>query len=364
VGVVRGNHDVDLHWEEVQECFVEETHQAYSRQQSREGSGPPIALDVCREHIHFYPWFYHEAERVYIEHGNQYDAANHFRDFLNPVLPEDPERIEWPWGSLFVRYLFNKVEDVHPFADNVKPLTRYLSWAFRTDLIGTIEVLIGRGWVFLLALWKAGQKAAAAALRAPDGATSAHDEHGSLPSGVTKEIEALARWRVETSWQRWVGSVLQGLISVLTLLIIGTFFGLAGVTLALGNRPRWMAGIHIGMAILAAFLGRGLQRGLSRLLEQRYLLEVARELEQILEPAGGVRYVVMGHDHRAAIERLDDAWYVNTGTWVPVYEKEGPIEGREALTFARLAWGEEGTPELLRWDDTGGAPTRMILKSS
>jgi hypothetical protein len=76
-----------------------------------------------------------------------------------------------------------------------------------------------------------------------------------------------------------------------------------------------------------------------------------------------VRYIVMGHDHRPAIERLDDAWYVNTGAWVPLYEKEGPIEGREALTFFRLAWDHDGTPELLRWDDAGGAPTRMALPS-
>jgi UDP-2,3-diacylglucosamine pyrophosphatase LpxH len=361
VAVVRGNHDVDLHWEEVQECFVVETHQAYTRQRSSEGSGPPITLGVCRERIHFYPWFYHEAERIYVEHGSQYDAANHFRDLLNPVLLDDPKRIELPWGSLFVRYLFNKVEDAHPFADNVKPLTRYLSWAFRTDLIGAIEVLFGRGWVFLRALWKAGRKAASAALHAPREEVPAHEEQGSLPSRVTQEIAALARWCVETSWQTWVGSVLQALISLLTLLIIGAFIALAGVTLALNSRPWWMAGVHIGMAILAAFLGRGLQRTSSRMLERRYLLEVAQELEQILGSAGSVRFIVMGHDHRPTIEHLDEAWYVNTGTWVPVYDRNGPVAGREALTFFRLASGYDGTPELLRWDDAGGAPTRMIL---
>jgi UDP-2,3-diacylglucosamine pyrophosphatase LpxH len=364
VAVVRGNHDVDLHWEEVQDCFVLETHQAYARQRSRDGIGPPTTLAACRERIRFYPWFYHESERIYVEHGCQYEATNHFRDFLNPVLPGDPQRIELPWGSLFVRYLFNKVEDIHPFADNVKPLTRYLSWAFRTDPIRALEVFLGRGWVFLRAFWKAGRKAAAAALPAPEGDVSAHDAQGSLPPPVTKEIEALARWRVETSWQTWVGSVLQGLISLLTLLIIGAFIARAGVILAFNSSPQWMAGVHIGIAILAAFLGRGLRRGLSRMVERRYLLEVARELEQILASAGGVRYIVMGHDHQAAIERIDEAWYVNTGAWVSLYEKEGPIEGREVLTFFRLASGHQGTPELLRWDDAGGTPSRMVLERS
>jgi hypothetical protein len=46
---------------------------------------------------------------------------------------------------------------------------------------------------------------------------------------------------------------------------------------------------------------------------------------------------------------------------VPLYEKEGPVEGREALTFLRLACGNHAIPELLRWDDAGGAPTQMVL---
>jgi hypothetical protein len=41
---------------------------------------------------------------------------------------------------------------------------------------------------------------------------------------------------------------------------------------------------------------------------------------------------------------------------VQVFEKTGPIEGREKLTFFRLAWGYEGVPELLLWDDAVGEP--------
>jgi hypothetical protein len=37
------------------------------------------------------------------------------------------------------------------------------------------------------------------------------------------------------------------------------------------------------------------------------------------------------------------------------------VEGREALTFLRLSWEHQGTPELLDWDDAGGAPTRTVL---
>jgi hypothetical protein len=178
---------------------------------------------------------------------------------------------------------------------------------------------------------------------------------------VREKIKALAQRRVEGAWQSWIGSLLQGLISLLTLLIIGTFIVLAAATLFLTRRPWWMTAAYAGMAIVATFMRRELRRSLSRLFEQDYLAEVAQELEQILKHARGVGTIVLGHSHRPAIERLEDAWYVNTGTWIPVYEKEGPVEGRETLTFLRLTWGREEAPELLHWDDAGGMPTRMVL---
>jgi UDP-2,3-diacylglucosamine pyrophosphatase LpxH len=360
IAVVKGNHDIELHWDEVQACFVKEVKRAYTRERLMLNGGPSMTLEECSARIHVYPWFYYEPGRVYVEHGCQYEAANHFDDFLNPVLPDDPERIELPWGSLFVRYLFNKLEDVHPFADNVKPLTRYLGWAFRKSPVEAIEVLVGRGPVFLRALWNVARKTAASVFRAPrERRPIGHPDSALLPPETAEQIDALARRWVDTAWQGWVSSAIREFLSLLMLLIMATFVALAGLTLVGG--PWWMALVYLMAAVLSYFLRRELRRGLDRLLEHDYLLEVARELERILQPAHGVRHIVLGHNHQAALERLERAWYVNTGAWVPVYEKEGPIEGREELTFFRLAWGYRDTPELLRWDDAAGAPARAIL---
>nr|HID12948.1 hypothetical protein [Anaerolineae bacterium] len=360
IAVVKGNHDVELHWLQVRERFIKEVKRAYARARLMLDDGPPVTSEELRARIHFYPWFYHEPERVYVEHGGQYEAANHFRDYLNPVAPGDPERIELPWGSLFVRYLFNKVEDVHPFADNIKPATRYLEWAFKKDPVRTIEILITRGWVFLRAFWNVAHKTVAAALHSARTRGQA-EQPGPvpLPPRVAYKIAALAQRQVDASWQEWVGSAVQGLLSVLMTLIIVTFIVLAGLTLTGG--PWWMTTVYLIAAVLAYFLRRGLRRSFAYLFKRDYLLRVARELEQVLKPAHTVRYIVMGHDHQATVERLEQAWYVNTGAWVPVYEEEGPIEGREELTFFRLAWGYGGAPELLRWDDAAGAPARVVL---
>ncbi|MBN1815454.1 MAG: hypothetical protein JXA14_26715, partial [Anaerolineae bacterium] len=154
-------------------------------------------------------------------------------------------------------------------------------------------------------------------------------------------------------------STVKGLLSALTILIALTFIFLAGLTLI--NHPSWIAVVYLGAAALAYFVRRGLKRAFASLSANDYLLNVGRELEQILKPDHAVRYIVLGHDHHATMERLEDAWYVNTGAWVPVYEREGPVEGREELTFFRLAWEHTGTPELLRWDDAAGEPARAML---
>ena len=361
VAVVKGNHDVELHWLQVQERLMREVERAYTRERLTLGDGPPVTPAECRARIHFYPWFYYEAGRVYVEHGGQYDAANHFCDCLAPVLPDDPERIALPWGSLFVRYLFNKVEDVHPFADNVRPLTRYLRWAFRKDPIGTVEMLVTRGGVFLRALWNVTHKTAAAGLRhaGARGKCAQPSVPVAQPPEVAEEITVLAQRRVDAVWRDWVGSAVQGLLSLLMALIVVTFLVLAGLTLV--GRGGWMTAVYLMAAALAYFLRRGLKRGLASLFESDHLPYVARELEHILRRAHPVRYIVLGHSHQATLERLEGAWYVNTGAWVPVYEEKGPIEGREELTFFRLAWGYEGTPELLHWNDAAGEPARVVL---
>lgn len=361
VAVIKGNHDVELHWPQVQERLVTEMERAHTRERLMLADGPPLTSEEFRSRVHFYPWFYCEPGRVYVEHGGQYEAANHFRDYFHPVMPDNPQQIDLPWGSLFVRYLFNKVEDVHPFADNVKPATRYLSWAFRKDPIGTMDMLLTRGWVFLRAFWNVTRKTVSSALQSARAqAPSGHPVPVPLPAPVTQKIAALARRQIDASWQEWIRSAMQGLLSLLMLLIIVTFVALAGLTLNSGLS--WMTAVYLGAAALAYFLRRALKRSFAYLFESPYLLHAARGLEQVLELTHPVRYIVMGHDHQASLERLESAWYVNTGSWVPVYEQEGPVAGREALTFFRLAWGYEGTPELLRWDDAAGAPARVILR--
>ena len=358
VVVIKGNHDVELHWSIVQDRFVEQVERAYRRQRLMLGQGEPISLEGLRSGIEFYPWYYYEAERIYVEHGGQYDGANRFRDFLNPVLVDDPSRIELPGGSLFVRYLFNRLEDVHPFADNIKPISRYLAWAIKKDAVTAVEVLASRGWVFLRAFWNIGRKILASSRHQPALSVRA-PEHRSAPSPlplrVTSRVEEVARLRAAASWQEWAEAATWGLLTSLLGLSVVLFAGLVGLSVV-GQAGRSTFG-YLVATVAAYLLRRSSRRSLDALFEAHKLERVAGEVVKALGPQHRVRYIVLGHNHKAGLKQLGETWYINTGAWVPLYTRNGPIEGREKLTFFRLAWTHRGTPELLCWDNSAGAPT-------
>ncbi len=353
--VIKGNHDLELHWPAVQERLVKEIERAYVRERLSSGKGPAITSAELRAGICFCPWFYYEPGRLYVEHGGQYEPASHCPDYLNPVRPDDPTQIRLPWGSMFVRYLFNKIEDVHPFADNVRPITRYITWAFSKSPIKTLDLLLTRGWVFLRAFWNVANTTVEIALHRPQSSRSHTQDLVPLPPEVLERIAAVVQRRLKAARQDWIGAVVRSLPTVVLVALIAL---MALMAIA----AQWLlASVCLVLIVAVSFVRHWLRRRFSTGIND-FLLPTARELEQALKPDHAVRYIVMGHDHQANFEQLERAWYVNTGAWVPVYEKEGPIEWREVLTFFRLIWGYEGPPELLRWDDGAGEPARLVLR--
>ncbi|MEK6857821.1 MAG: metallophosphoesterase [Nanoarchaeota archaeon] len=117
IHIVYGNHDIDFYWPEVRKRFISELSS--------------IAGKNISGSIKFYNWFIYEPKRFYIEHGQQYDSVNSFCNLLYPVLPFLKDQLELPLGSFYCRYLFNVLETKDPYADNIKPPTKYLFWMMR-----------------------------------------------------------------------------------------------------------------------------------------------------------------------------------------------------------------------------------------
>jgi UDP-2,3-diacylglucosamine pyrophosphatase LpxH len=340
--VVSGNHDVELHWPEVRKQLTIEIEKAYTSDRKMTGEGASITLEDIEARVSFCPWFYYEPGRVYVEHGGQYESSSHFPDILNPVSQKDPDRIQVLWGWLFGRYLFNQVESAHPLADNIKPPTRSVMWALRRSPLRTIWLLIRRGWVLFQAFqsWRHSRSKR----REPPC-------EDILPCEITHEIEALADKWSAGSRQEWFGMLFIGFLS---LLAVG--LAVAGVVkLAI---PPWTDALPWLIAAVLAYLLRHFVDARVPKFDD-FFQRVAQDLEQTLKPTHSVPYIILGHDHIAAIRKMEEAWYVNTGTWTLIFEQQGPIEGQEKLTFFQHIQGHRGPPELLRWDDAAGEPARL-----
>jgi hypothetical protein len=124
----------------------------------------------------------------------------------------------------------------------------------------------------------------------------------------------------------------------------------SGITsLVLGAISYW------GMTLLAGWLNLG----------EDYLLEPAQRVEGILDEDGhGVPYILFGHDHAHNAQQLPlGGWYLNTGTWMHMYETQRKrlLRAEHEYPFVRMmdthhvldqsAHNARPRVELLRWND-------------
>ncbi len=170
-----GNHDIELFWGGVRRAFRETLADAYEQLAvsewkhlfatfgcSQVGQSPNCTdfNEAIEQRLAFTHWIYYEPGVAYIEHGTQYETANSWATYLNPRFvgiltgykrkqkangvggEGRRQRLFWPWGSLIVRFIFNRVEEIHPFADQLKPISSYFTWAFSKDFLRTIGLLL------------------------------------------------------------------------------------------------------------------------------------------------------------------------------------------------------------------------------
>jgi UDP-2,3-diacylglucosamine pyrophosphatase LpxH len=346
LALVAGNHDIEFIWEDVRA--------ALRRLIGRHCAGTD--LDVA---ISFHPWFYYAPGVVYAEHGHQYDPVNAFETQLTPYLPEQPDSIELPLGSFFVLYLFNAVERIDPFADNVRPMTRYMSWSLRTDPLRALNTLrrylefVGR------TLPKARPPDPARLQRYRLERLPEYAAQVGLPPETLRALDELAA----TPALRSVPGLLRALAPLdpeaLAALVGGLLYPATG-----------RAGLGLQARAAASLAGAGATLYLSQRLREReiegereesFLYRAARSIHAELRRAGGGAHVyVFGHTHAPEQRRLSSATerpvYMNSGTWTPLIPQMFDLLGaRERLTYVRVGRDRyDGAPyaRLLVWNDS------------
>jgi len=398
--LIKGNHDVEFHYAGVRSAFIEGLRAAYRNRMEREpgwGLTDSIGL-INADNVRFSDWFYHEKELIWIEHGNRYEGLNSFKYWLSPLLPEisgwpdkRKDEIDLPFGSLFVRYLFNRIEGVETFADNIKPSSKFISWLLRKHPFTALLFAFGDGRHFLNRIHRSWAYVASKEWALREQQHGARLRELASQSGIEQTtLEELDRLREKSVLKEpsWVAKAIRAILDpwfFLPMLGLAVVVSILAVSLAMGellsnHLPEFVRDLipnplvdvlrpHAPCAVLLVSLS-GLVIFLKWLLSEEerkapsYLFKKAEEISRIL----GVQYVVMGHTHDAELldiggGKMQGRRYYNTGTWTKVFSEEEQLIRKDVeFIFVQGERKNGGLKlKLLEWDDGAGEPRLLKL---
>lgn len=289
--IVKGNHDLELHWPLV--------HRHLRLIIGGDDSG-------AAQRIHFCDTGYRIAN-VYVEHGHRFERTTAVRG--PAVLPNGTE-INYPPGSMVNRYLVNRLEGMEPFLDNIKPLSMLLRTLARKHPIELLRVAHHCAPILARALrrfW-------------------------------LRETFALAAF-----FAAFLLPIITG-ATIIAYLLVPPFAHWIGTALPATARKIMSVG-----GLLAPYIG-GIIHDLIRKRkppagEDDYAAGIY-EVLQTIAPAARYRryYGVIGHTHVADIQYLPpignaEAWYLNTGTWIPNWREDRPdLMGHIIRSFVNFSF--------------------------
>jgi UDP-2,3-diacylglucosamine pyrophosphatase LpxH len=360
VAFIRGNHDMELFFPKVRERLLYHL--------SACTGGPDIA--TARQRVRFHEWFYCEPGRVFIEHGNQYDATNSVRYPLNPVLStrgffstEESDVIDYPLGSIFVRYYYNRVRRLDPYTPRLLTFDQYLYFIRRYNLFDIWRVYRDHYPHFIAALSPATPAGSSHSTEEDDARQEAaftraaqEETHGSLYR-VLSSLKIVPASASKIAIMKEMGR------PVLRRMLWMTVFAFGGLSawlmlLQLIDKIPWvtanavLTSFFLFLTMVGAFTA-WLQ--LDRRLRRRSSSEAVdyRRAAEKVASAVGVPLVLMGHTHMVDFKRFDNGcMYANSGTWTAIdtsWARLLPDARRMTFLYVR---GHD--VELCRWNDESG----------
>lgn len=326
VAIVIGNHDVEVHWPEVQTLFVD----ALLTFAIDAGADP----DAARDAISFHDWFFLEEGLAWIEHGHQYDPYCSFEEILEPAT--DAEEIDPNLGALLPRYVGSRMaDDVHDAWGH--GFFGYLKfWANqgsgRAAGIGSAYIDV---FLRMFEHWNARAPERLAARRARAHARLRVVARTlKLPEERLLALAALALPPLSVD----LGRIVRALMVDRLLLMLTAPALLLSMLLLPWTWMPW--------AFLTAALPLGVWSWYATLAREPVdPSDTMRAMAGRIREIARVPIVVMGHSHNAFAEGDGRGWYFNTGTWVPSHPER-------AFTHVRIERTAQGVRALLcQWRD-------------
>lgn len=343
--ILRGNHDLEFFWPEVQRHFrqlVTEHHPVDKSYLETKAA--------AWERIHFVPWFYLEKDLLYVEHGHQYDPYCSNSHNLYPVLPSNPRQLELALSAFTMCYFVARMQHADPASmENVGSIPKYLTHLIRNNWTQIAVIPLYYLEMLVRTLGKVQRLDPGQELSIDQMETKFRDEikaaYG-VPDETLRTLEQLSLAPVLLSWWKTIKCF------YLDLLVVGAAALVLSIRLPSYPGPlgRWGPPL-VAVLVLGALVLLG-KRRIRSFNDHRNLREIARTIRDTV----GCRYVVFGHSHDPDVHSLSkamDQCYFNVGTWVP---KGG--EGQ--FIYLEILTGQAGpSAHLMRWDRRAQRPEEL-----
>jgi UDP-2,3-diacylglucosamine pyrophosphatase LpxH len=338
--LVRGNHDIDFHWQAARGAFVDAL-----KERAPEGA----SLEGFDERIEFCPLFYYEEGLFYVEHGHQFDpmCSSHYP--LEPVSPSDPLRISWAFSDILLRFVCRPTPGLSSEGHDRTGFGHYLALAWSLGIGGgfrlfyrylrAISHALRRWWGHL------GQRAARV--------RETHERN----MKEFAEQKRIGVERLKALTALWPAPITRQIAGVLRSVFVDRIVGVALLALIVGAAflvlpLAWAIGVALFTGVLLlAFLWRSARLRVHDVKPEPAMLRAAHQIAKLFPS----RFVVMGHTHVPVMEPLDaSTTYVNLGGWA-VDDLDGNHE-EAPRTHLVIRW-IDGQPvgRLYRWK-TGLGP--------
>lgn len=345
--LVHGNHDLELHWDGVQQ-EMRKVLRAHA----------PSADDAFDERIGFQPWFYYVDGVAYIEHGHQYDAYCATDHIMAPRSPLDPRRIMRGFCDVLLRRVVRPTPGVREHGHEHMGIVDYIMVGARLGLGGMFRLGV-RFFGAVLELFRLRRQHFAQA------GTALREEHerrmGLLAEATRMGIDrlrSLAALQVPPITRSIRGILASVLLDRLALgLLCSLLVIVLGIVAARHGHQLWLlpASVAVGWGIAHRLLTRARQVDPTEVLTDR-----AAHLAKLFP----VAFVVMGHTHiPAQVPVSASATYINLGAWAEEEAEDPEHAWRAPRTHLVIRMSENGpVADLLAWDTATGTP-RVYEKS-
>ncbi len=334
--VVRGNHDIELHWRAAQRALIAAISSRAPDPETRAQIEQRIA--IC-------PWFFAVDGLLYVEHGHEFDAMCSYGDPLLPTCSRDSRRIRQSPFAVMLRYVARPTRGLSSRSYENVGMSAYLRLLLNLGLSGSLGIALRFARAVSSLLGECHARALGdgrlRALRARL-LRARFAERAAIPAPL---LDELGRW-----YTRPAACSLRFVLRSLYLdRVLAVAAALCCVVLGayLARYRALLDGVLylLPAGLLTAFACFSPSRDLA---PTRRMRRGAHAIARMFN----VRYVVMGHTHEAESHELgDDARYLNVGHWG---EDDVPEERTEHVatpcTYLWLAAENGHRAQMLRWD--------------